>query len=50
MHSNRQEAIDKAYAGDIVAVVGLSNTKTGDTLCIKKNRLFSKVWIFLTPL
>ena len=46
MHSNRQEAIDKAYAGDIVAVVGLTETKTGDTLCIKKNQLFLKVWIF----
>ena len=33
MHSNRQEAIDKAYAGDIVAVVGLGETKTGDTIC-----------------
>ena len=33
MHANRQEPIDAAYAGDIVAVVGLSETKTGDTLC-----------------
>lgn len=35
MHANRQEAIDKAMCGDIVAVVGLSNTRTGDTLCSK---------------
>ena len=33
MHAIKQEAIDKAYAGDIVAVVGFSDTKTGDTLC-----------------
>lgn len=33
MHANRQEAIEEAYAGDIVAVVGLSKTRTGDTLC-----------------
>ena len=33
MHASRQEAIEKAYAGDIVAVVGLSKTRTGDTLC-----------------
>ncbi len=33
MHANRQEAIDEARCGDIVAVVGLQQTKTGDTLC-----------------
>jgi len=33
MHANRQEAIDAAYAGDIVAVVGLTKTRTGDTIC-----------------
>ncbi len=33
MHSNRQEAIESAHAGDIVAVVGLMDTKTGDTIC-----------------
>ncbi|MCA1809262.1 MAG: elongation factor G [Kiritimatiellia bacterium] len=33
MHANRQEAIEEAGPGDIVAVVGLNNTRTGDTLC-----------------
>ncbi len=33
MHANRQEAIEEAHAGDIVAVVGLTKTRTGDTLC-----------------
>jgi len=33
MHANRQEAIDEARCGDIVAVIGLQQTKTGDTLC-----------------
>jgi elongation factor G len=33
MHANRQEVIEEAYTGDIVAVAGLSDTKTGDTLC-----------------
>ena len=37
MHSNRQENIDKARAGDIVAVVGLSDTRTGDTLCSREH-------------
>lgn len=33
MHSNSREDIDMAYAGDIVALAGLKETTTGDTLC-----------------
>jgi len=33
MHANRRENIGMVYTGDIVAVVGLKNTVTGDTLC-----------------
>ncbi len=33
MHSNQREEIKEAYAGDIVALVGLKDTTTGDTLC-----------------
>ena len=33
MHSNNREEIKEAYAGDIVALVGLKETTTGDTLC-----------------
>jgi elongation factor G len=33
MHSNQREEIKEAFAGDIVAVVGLKDTTTGDTLC-----------------
>ena len=33
MHANKQEALDEAHAGDIVACVGLTQTRTGDTLC-----------------
>jgi len=32
MHANQREEIDKAYAGEIVALVGPKDTKTGDTL------------------
>jgi elongation factor G len=37
MHSNKREEIKEAYAGDIVAAVGLKNVGTGDTLCDSKN-------------
>ena len=33
MHANKQEALEEAHAGDIVACVGLTQTRTGDTLC-----------------
>ncbi|MDW8370165.1 MAG: elongation factor G, partial [Geminicoccaceae bacterium] len=33
MHANQREEIKEANAGDIVALVGLKNTTTGDTLC-----------------
>ena len=33
MHANSRTDIDKVYAGDIAAAVGLKNTTTGDTLC-----------------
>ena len=37
MHANKQEPLEEARAGDIVACVGLSETRTGDTLCDPKN-------------
>ena len=33
MHSNNREDIDEAFAGDIVAIAGMKDTTTGDTLC-----------------
>jgi elongation factor G len=33
MHANHREEIKEAFAGDIVAIAGLKNTTTGDTLC-----------------
>ncbi len=35
MHANRQEIISEATAGEIVALVGLKETKSGDTLCVE---------------
>jgi elongation factor G len=37
MHANKREEIEGAGAGDIVAIVGLKNTFTGDTLCDQDN-------------
>ncbi|MFZ5709815.1 MAG: elongation factor G [Pseudomonadota bacterium] len=33
MHANNREEIDEAFAGDIIALAGLKETTTGDTLC-----------------
>ena len=39
MHANQQEDVTAAYAGDIVAGVGLKNVVTGDTLCSEGQQL-----------
>ena len=49
MHSNHREDIDTAYAGDIVAAVGLKDTSTGDTLCDDKHPLVLESMEFPEP-
>jgi elongation factor G len=49
MHANRQEPIEEAVCGDIVAVVGLQNTKTGDTLCCLDNPIVLESIEFPSP-
>lgn len=39
MHANHREEVDKVYAGDIVAGVGLDSTTTGDTLCVENEKI-----------
>ena len=39
MHANSRKILDVAHAGDIVAVVGMKETLTGDTLCDTHNRV-----------
>jgi elongation factor G len=49
MHSNTREEIKEAYAGDIVALVGLKNTTTGDTLCNPKHPIILEAMDFPAP-
>ena len=42
MHANKREDIDVAYAGDIVAAVGLKGATTGDTLGGRKAAGFAR--------
>jgi len=49
MHANTREDRDVAYAGDIVAVVGLKQTTTGDTLCDEKAQIVLESLDFPEP-
>ncbi|MBO9516660.1 MAG: elongation factor G [Porphyrobacter sp.] len=49
MHSNNREDIDEAFAGDIVALAGLKETTTGDTLCDAANPIILERMEFPEP-
>jgi elongation factor G len=49
MHSNNREEIKKASAGDIVALVGLKETTTGDTLCDPNKQIILERMEFPKP-
>jgi elongation factor G len=49
MHANHRQEIDKVYAGDIAAAVGLKDTTTGDTLCDDKNLVILESMQFPEP-
>jgi elongation factor G len=49
MHANYRENIDEAYAGDIVAVVGVPSTITGDTLCSEERPIILEAPQFPQP-
>lgn len=49
MHANKQESLDVAYPGDIVAVVGLSRTRTGDTICTRDQPIHLEMIDFPAP-
>ena len=49
MHANKREEIDAVGAGDIVAVMGLKQTTTGETLCDDKNPVILESMDFPAP-
>ncbi len=49
MHSNQRKDRDEFFTGDIVAVIGLKNTSTGDTLCAESNPLLLEKMEFPEP-
>ena len=49
MHSNNREEIEEAFAGDIIALAGLKDTTTGDTLCDVKEPVILETMTFPDP-
>ncbi|MCE7863130.1 MAG: elongation factor G [Bacteroidetes bacterium CHB5] len=49
MHANKQNQIERLHAGDIGAVVGFKDIKTGDTLCDEKRPVVLESMIFPEP-
>jgi elongation factor G len=49
MHSNNREEIEEAFAGDIVALAGMKETTTGDTLCDPMNAVVLETMTFPEP-
>ena len=49
MHANNREDIKEAYAGDIVALAGLKEARTGDTLCDPNNQVILEKMEFPEP-
>ncbi len=49
MHANRREDLEEVRAGDIAAIVGLKNTRTGDTLCSTDEAIILEKMAFPEP-
>ncbi len=49
MHANSREEIKEAYAGDIIALVGMKDTTTGDTLCAQNSPVILERMEFPEP-
>jgi elongation factor G len=49
MHANKREDVDEAYAGEIVAVAGIKQVATGDTICVESHPVILEAMEFPTP-
>ncbi len=49
MHAINREEIEEAFAGDIIALAGLKDTTTGDTLCAEKDPVILETMTFPEP-
>ena len=49
MHANKRDDIKEAYAGDIIALAGLKDTTTGDTLCDEAHPIVLENMVFPEP-
>jgi elongation factor G len=49
MHANKREDVDEAYAGEIVAVAGLKQVTTGDTICAESHPVVLEAMEFPAP-
>jgi elongation factor G len=49
MHANHREEVSEAFAGDIVAAIGMKNTRTGDTLTNEDDPIILEQMIFPEP-
>lgn len=49
MHANKQNQIERLHVGDIGAVVGFKDIKTGDTLCDEKRKVVLESMVFPEP-
>src|SRR6266511_4257609 len=49
MHANKREDVDEAYAGEIVAVAGIKQVTTGDTICAESHPVILEAMEFPAP-
>jgi elongation factor G len=49
MHANKREDVEEAYAGEIVAIAGLKQVTTGDTICVEAHPVILEAMEFPTP-
>ncbi|MGE0105026.1 MAG: elongation factor G [Blastocatellales bacterium] len=49
MHANKREDLEEAYAGEIVAIAGLKQVTTGDTICAENQPVILEAMEFPTP-